>query len=406
MKTFVDTVEEYGRTMHPEAPPVAVSHPAYGMIGSVGAGGFRPPKGRWATANAILRDARRSNVRMIERFERYAPGAMRVAVLASLAAAIASGHAYATPVALGAIANYDGIVSARGSGALQDVWMAMTATQTPVTLSWYDMMNFASWSHATAPTISAYTNAGTGGAVSDATSNGSWLTNPAGSNKKYIVSVGLTTSSITGFALAMLYDQLWAGSYVVTANATINPTTDVTVTRYASTTAGNADDAGGNQMQTTLSTTLTHTVAPVVTTTYTDGRGTTGKSNAYTCPATGVLVNRIIGNTTQGTATVIPSTPFMPLTSAGTPGVTKLEQVVVSGGTATVGTVSHKIVKPLILMPFIAANSFIEQDATLNIGNMVELRNVSQVCGCLSWNVFSAGTTAASFSAFMRTVEG
>jgi len=242
--------------------------------------------------------------------------------------------------------------------------------------------------------------------VLDSTSNGTWLTNPGGTNKKYIVSMGLTTTSITGFSLAMLYDCLWAGSYSLTTNATLNPTTDVAVTRYANTTAGNADYAGGNQMMTVMTSTLTHTVAPVVTTTYTDQGGTAGKTTAYTCPATGVLLDRIVGNTTQATATVVASSPFMPLTNAGSSGVKNLEQVVISGGTATVGTVNHKIVRPLIIMPFIAASSYIEQDTTLNIGNMVELRNVSQVCGCLAWNAFSAGTTAVSFSAFMRTVEG
>jgi len=403
--SFTETIHAHARTLHPKAPPIPVWHGSYGSLGECVPGkGLITPIRQRASVRAILRDDSRNTIRLLQRFEQYAPRAL-VAIVAGIYA-MRSQDPMSFPAVLGAISNYDGIVSARGNGALQDVWMAMTATQTPVTTSWYDFMNFASWSHATAPTISAYTNAGTGGAVSDATSNGSWLINPQGTNKKYIVSLGVSITAVNGFALGMLYDQLWAGSYVVTSNATINPTTDVTVTRYASTTAGNADYAGGNQMLTTLSTTLTHTVAPVVTTTYTDGNGTTSKTTAYTCPATGALVNRVIGNTTYNTATVINSTPFMSLTNAGTPGVTKLEQVVVSGGTATVGTVSHKIVRPLVIMPFIAANTYVEQDTTLNIGNMVELRNASQVCGCIGWLAFSAGTTAASMSAFMRTVEG
>lgn len=405
LNNFTRLIDAHGMTMHRDQPPIAVGHPNYGLIGNcVAQKGFVPQKGHWASTNAILRDADRNVVKMLRRIEDNAPMFLKDAILMGVRRL--QGHPFHLPVLLGAISNYDGIVAARGSGAMQDVWMAMTATQTPVTLSWYDLMAFASWTPMTNPTITAYTNAGTGGAVLDATSNGSWLTNPAGTNDKYIVSMGLTTTSITGFSLAMLYDCLWAGSYSLITNATINPTTDVTVTRYASTTAGNAEYAGGNMMQMTMTSTLTHTVAPVVTTTYTNQAGTTGKTNAITCPATGVLVNRIIGNTTQATATVITSTPFMPLTNGGDSGVTKLEQVVISGGTATVGTANHKIVRPLVLMPFIAAASFIEQDTTLNIGNMVELKNVSQVCGCIGWNVFSGGTTAASMSAFMRTVEG
>lgn len=398
---FVDLVDAYGRSIHPKAPPVAVAHPLYGKLGDcVGGKGFVPEKNRWASTRALLRDDHRAVIKALRRFEDTFIG------MGSKLQRWLEKNPWGTPIALHVINTYDNIVAARGNGALQDIWMAMTANQTPVTLSWYDLMSFANWSHATAPSISAYTSAGTGGAVSDATSNGSWLTNPQSTNHKYIVSMGLTATSISGFALAMLYDQLWAGQYVITSNATINPTTDVAVTRYASTTPGNADYAGGNQMMSVLASTLTFSVAGAIATTYTDGNGTGSKTNSWITSASGMLINRVVGNTTQASATVQPNTPFMPLTNAGTPGVTELQQVVISGGTITAGTINHKIVRPLVLMPFIAANSYIEQDTTLNIGNMVELRNVSQVCGCIGWSAFSAGTTAVAMSAFMRTVEG
>lgn len=399
---FVEMVNGYAATLHPDTPPLAVAHPNYGKLGDVTASGFMPEKNHWSSTHAILRDSNRATVQTLRRFEDTFIG------FGDKVARWLERNPMGTPIALQAISNYDGIVTARGSGALQDVWMAMTATQTPVTLSWYDLMAFANWQPMTAPNFAAYTNGGTGGAVLDATSNGSWLTNPTGSNKKYIVSVGLTTTSITGFATAMLYDCLWAGTYSINASATINPTTDVTVTRYASTSAGNADYSGGNQMMSTLTATLTYaSTAGSVATTYTDQAGTTGKTTSYTFPATGPLVNRVIGNHTHATATPLANTPFMALTNAGSSGVTKLEQVVVTAAaTPTSGSVVHKIVRPLVFMPFIAANSYIEQDTTLNIGNMVELRNASQVCGCLGWNAFSAGTTAASISAFLRTVEG
>jgi hypothetical protein len=217
--------------------------------------------------------------------------------------------------------------------------------------------------------------------------------------------MGLTVTSISGFSLAMLYDCLWAGSYSLTSNTTINPTTDVAVTRWASTTPGNADFAGGNMMQCVLTATLTHTGAATVTTTYVDQGGGAGTTISLT-PATGPLVNRIIFNTTHNSATVITSTPFMPLTNSGDSGVTSLSQVQIAGGTISSGAVYHKIVRPLLIMPFIAASSYIEQDSTLNVGNMVELHNVSQVCGCLGWNLFSGGTSAASMSAFLRMAEG
>lgn len=403
---FVSLISAHGRTMPAGAPPILVAHPVFGELGVCAPKrGFIPRRGRWASTRALMRDADRETVRRLRWLEDQATSKVGRFVLAGLLAAIVK-DPMALPVALGAISTYDGIVSARGSGALQDVWMAMTATQTPVTLSWYDLMAFASWTPMTNPTIVTFVNAGNAGGILDAASNGSWLSNPAGSNHKYIVSAGLTTSSITGFALAMLYDCLWAGNAVITTNATLTPTTPITVTRYANTTPGNADYAGGNMMMFTMTTTLTFSVAGTITITYTNQAGTGSRSAAWVTGTSGTLVNRIVGNTTYNTATIITSTPFVALTNSGDSGVRQISVITIAGGTITVGTVTAKIVRPLVLMPFIAANAYIEQDTTLNIGNMVELRNVSQVCGCLGWNVFSAGTTAASMSALLRTVEG
>jgi len=399
---YVELINAHGRTMPQGAPPLPVVHPAYGYLGDCTPGkGLVPPNNRWASTKAIVRDSDRITIRMLRKLEDHAPKFMVAAAVALLAK-----EPMALPVVLGAISNYDGIVSARGSGALQDVWMNMVGTQTPVTLSWYDLMSFASWQPMTAPSFAAYTHAGTGGAVTDAASNGSWLTNPGGTNKKYIVSVGLNISSISGFTLAMLYDCLWAGQYVLTSNTTINPSTDVAVTRWASTTPGNADFAGGNRMMCSLGSSLTLSVVPTITTTYTNQVGTTGRTTISLTPGAGILVNRVLFNTLHNSATVVTASPFMPMTNNGDSGVISLEQVVIAGGTVTAGTMNQKIVRPLIIMPFIAANSYIEQDTTLNIGNMVELRNVSQVCGCLGWAAFSAGTTAAAISAFLRMVEG
>lgn len=392
---FIKLVNAYGRTMAKNEPPIIVAHPKYGQIGKCEAQkGFRPGKGRWASVNAILRDASKFEVKMLRRLEEIAP---KFAV-ASIAA-ILSKNPFMMPYVMGAISTYDGIVAARGGGNYQDIWMTLTATIGGVTTSWYDTFK-GSWTPGSTPSVTAYTHGGTGGAVMDAASNGSWLVNPNGSNEKYIVSCGLTTPNITGFAMAMLYDCLWAGGYSLTSNTTIDPTTDVAVTRYA----GAA--ANGNRIMTTMTSTLTHTGAATVTITYVNEGGTSGKTTIFILPATGVAVNRVIGNTLHSSATVVTCTPFAPLTNGGDAGVRSLESIQIAGGTVSVGTVDTKIVRPLIMMPFIAANSYIEQDTTLNIGNMCELVNVSQVCGALSWAVFTAGSTATTMSAFLRTVEG
>jgi hypothetical protein len=395
---FVNILDQHGQSMPRHAPPVLVAHPQYGALGHVDYRGFTPPRRRWASTRALLRDSSRRTVTILRKAEDLAPSFAISAIAAALHRQPQM-DATILPLLAGAITNYDGIINARGGGTYQDYWLTLTASFTPVTLSWYDLWKMA-WSPGAVPSVTAYTNAGTGGAVLDATSNGSWISNPAGSNRRYIVSVGVTITSLVGLSLAMLMDNLWAGSYSLTSNATINPTTDVAVTRYT----GSA--SAGNMMMTTLTATLTHTGAGTNTVTYTDQAGTTGKTLASVMPATGPLVNRVIFNTAQNSATVNASSPFMPFTNAGSSGVRSLEQVVISGGTVSNGTVDTKIVRPLLLMPFIAAASYIEQDTTLNIGNMVELANASQVCGCISWAGFSGGTTALTMSSLIRTVEG
>lgn len=391
---FVKLVDAYGRTMHKDMPPIMVAHPVYGELGSCEAKGFIPKRGKRASTRAILRDSNRNTVKMLRNIEAKAPAF----VMAAIAAALAR-DPLALPYVLGAISTYDGIVAARGGGSNQDIWMSLIVAVGGVTTAWYDLC-LGSWTPGSVPSVTGYVHNATGGAVLDSTDNGSWLTDPAGTNRKYIVSCGLTTSSISGFALGMLLDYLWAGQYLITSNTTINPTTDVEVTRYA------AALANGNRMMAVLASTLTHTGAATITTTYTNEGGTAGRTSISITPATGLLNGRVVFNTIHSSATVVASSPFMPMTNNGDAGVRTLEQVQIAGGTVTAGTINHKIVRPLIIMPFIAANSYIEQDSTLNIGNMVELVNVSQVCGCLSWVVFTGGTSTATMSSFLRTVEG
>lgn len=392
---FVNLVNSHGRTMRKGDPSILVAHPYYGALGKCTHKGFVPARGRWASTNAILRDADRNTVKMLRKIEDKAPKFVMAAIAALLAK-----DPMAMPYILGTISTYDGIVAARGGGNYQDVWMTLTGTSfTPVTLSWYDLMEIA-WSPGSIPALTAFTHAGTAGAVLNSASSGSWLTNPGGTNKKYLVACGITTTSITGYSLALLEDNLWNGEYVLTANTTITPSSPVALVRYTGT------NSAGNRLKTVLGSTLTHTVPGTATFTYTDQAGTAGKTLQSVPPATGALVHRVIFNTLQGVSTVVASTPYMPFTNAGSTGIRSLEEITIAGGTISAGTVHTKIVRPLLMMPFIAANSFIEQDATMNIGNMVELVNASQVCGCLNWSVFTGGASSATMSAFLKTIEG
>ena len=121
---FVDIINSHGRTMHKDSPPVLVAHPVYGELGRCDYKGFHPKRGRWASTRAILRDSSRTTVKLLRKFEDYAPSFAIAGIVALLAK-----DPFAMPYVIGTISTYDNIVTARGSGAMQDVWMNMTATQ-------------------------------------------------------------------------------------------------------------------------------------------------------------------------------------------------------------------------------------------------------------------------------------
>jgi hypothetical protein len=392
---FIDLVNGFGKTMVKDEPPIPVSHPSYGLLGACSHKGFVPDKRRWASANAILRDSSRNSIRLLRFMEDNAPHAVVLAVSAML-----RNHPLMAPVIIGAISTYDGILAARGSGASQDIWLTLTGTAfTPVTLNWYDLMKVG-FTPGSVPSISEFVHNGTAGAILNSASNGNWLTDPGGTNKKYLTECTMTTTNLTGYSMALLMDNLWAGWYLITGNTTITPTSPVALVRYSGTASA------GNRITTVLETTLTHTVPGTATFTYTDQSGTGGKTLISVPPATGALLHRVIFNTLHNSSTVIQSSPFMPMTNAGSTGVRSIESITIAGGTISAGTVETKIVRPLMMIPFIAANSPVKEDSTGNPGNIIELVNASQVCGCLSWSVFTGGTTAATIAAMLRTVEG
>ena len=408
---FLSLINDYSRNMPLGSPCLAVAHPEYGTLGTCSfRKGFVPVKRRWSSVKAILKDSDREEIKILRSMEDNSSGKIQrilkglirkdPRVRSFLVGKFQElGHSLLGSET-GAISTYDSIVSARGSGALQDIWMVLTTAVGGVTLVWYDTWQ-GTWSIGVAPTPTTFTDAGTGGAVLDSVSNGSWLTNPGGTNKKYVVSCGLTISSIIGFSLALLVDNLWNGEFIYTSNVTLTPTASVPTTRYATTASA------GNMLMGTMVTAYTRTVAPTITVGYTDQAGVGSKSTtAILGAAIAASTSRVLMNNIHNSATVVASTPFMPFTNSGSYGIRAVDNIVISGGTVTVGTMSLKIVRPLILMPFIAAASFIEQDTTLNIGNMIELTNVTQVCGCLSWVLFSGGTTTATMGALLRTVEG
>jgi hypothetical protein len=302
-----------------------------------------------------------------------------------------------------AITNYDGIINARASGNFFDWWEAMTATVGGVTLVWYSG-HLAASSVRAAWASTTYVNAGNGGQIYNATTGGA-VPMPAAPSQRYLTTCGVSVANITGFSFAMLYDVLWAGRCVISSTATITPTSEPTLTRYFAN-YPNAYNAAGNMILMVLTATLTFTVAGTLALTYTNQAGTGSQSTgAITYPASGPASPRVVFNQIGTSSTVNPATPFVNL-AAGDTGVQKVTTVTIAGLTATSGTADIMIVRPLLVIPYIAASSYIERDSTINMDGLIELvKGSDSQHGCLNWLFFTGGTTATTHSALIRTVS-
>lgn len=291
-----------------------------------------------------------------------------------------------------AITGRDSILAARASGLYYDTLRYLSTTLGGVTTSWYHDAHTtaippnASLAHTAFSSNGAITNAATTGALP--------LPFPAGSNKRYIHEITAWATAV-GFQQIMLVDYLYeGGTILLTANATTTPASVPALTRYTGTASV------GNYIMCELVSTLTHTVAPVVTITYED-QGGTSSSTSFTCPATGLLTGRVIGNViAPASATVNTASPFVPLATGDT-GVRRITAVQVSGGTCTVGTMDVVIVRPLVVIPIITLNIPVVMDCLLEL-----VSGSDSQLGCLRTLVFTASTTAAASTLHLRTVEG
>src|SRR3972149_6948005 len=78
---YVDLVNAYARTMPQNMPPVPIGHPRFGNLGMCEPGkGLVPPRGRWASTNAIIRDAGRNEIKTLRKLEDKAPSIVVTAI--------------------------------------------------------------------------------------------------------------------------------------------------------------------------------------------------------------------------------------------------------------------------------------------------------------------------------------
>ena len=147
-----------------------------------------------------------------------------------------------------------------------------------------------------------YVNAGNGGQVYNATTGGA-VPMPAAASQRYLTTCGVSTPNIGGFVFAMLLDVLWAGGAVISANATLTPTSEPTLTRYQNN-YPNAYNSAGNMLLCVLQATMTFTVAGTITFTYNAEAGASHNTSAITYPATGQVSPRVVFNHLPASATV------------------------------------------------------------------------------------------------------
>lgn len=291
----------------------------------------------------------------------------------------------------GAITSYANIITQRGNGLGEDIFLSKSSITTASGF-WYDTFraggNPAAGSYlaTTAPTDRADDKT-TVGAFS------SWLTNPSGSNKKYLLAVGAAASSAHNFAI--LVDQLTSsGSFrltVTTAETIASPTA---VTRQY---GPSANLGAGAQAIFSVITARTTPTTSTLTISYRD-QGNNAHTSAPAMLANADPVDRLLALPSAGS-------PFAVLAS-GDFGVRRLDATTKAASADAAGVVAGQVVQPLMFVPLVAANVFVERDAPSNIEGFLELANASQVLGCLKLLVYAGAASLGALLASLRTVEG
>lgn len=290
------------------------------------------------------------------------------------------------PVIAASITNYDGIINARANGKGQEAVM-YSSSQTSVAAAWHSFVRSTvqfptgTFAPAAIPGGTAL-NRATSGALS------AGLTNPGGADKKYLLTVGFTSTSTTN--MLILVDMLLAASSVNANVATAQTVNSAALTRYTGT------SSAGNLMTFEVTTALGATASNLTVSSYTNSAGTTGRTTSAMPMTTSAIIGRL-QPTLLG--------PFLPL-AAGDIGVRSVETLQFSA--AMGGGVLHlHIYRPLHFLPGVGANVYVERDSTVQIDGLTELvKGTDSELGFLNFYVLPNGTATGNLTAFLRTAEG
>ena len=289
------------------------------------------------------------------------------------------------PLAIGAISNYDGIINGRANGMGQDVTM-YASTQTSVAAAWHSIIRSTTkfpagtFAPANIPGGTA-TNRATTGSLSLG------LSNPSGTDVKYLITVGLTSSQT--LTITVLADILVAAANI-TANSNTGQTVNTTaLTRYTGT-------ASAGNLLTFEVTGQLGTTASNLTVTYTNSNGTNTRSTGAMAMTTSAIPGRL-QPTTMG--------PYTPL-QAGDFGVQSVQSLQFSAAMGA-GALNLYIYRPLHFLPGVGANVYVERDSTVQIDGLTELvKGSDSEIGFLTFFVLPQGTNTGNATAFLRTVAG
>jgi hypothetical protein len=283
----------------------------------------------------------------------------------------------------GAITTYDGIIQARAGGKADDVAFSKGASITTVANTWFSTFRMSGL-----PAAGTYTNIPTG-AVADRTNAGALslgLSNPTGGDKKYLLTLGFTSSS--ALQMMTLVDLLVAcGNIVATSNAA-QTVSSAALTRYTS--------GAGVYATFEVTTAIGTTASNINLSSYTNQAGTAAQSSPAQAMTTSAIVQRLMPATLNSIQ--------LPLAS-GDYGIQAVSTVTLSAAMSA-GVMALNLFKPLVWLPGIAANIYMERDTSVQISSLVELVVGSSTIGCLTAYCMANTTSSGTIAGFIRTCAG
>jgi hypothetical protein len=278
-----------------------------------------------------------------------------------------------------AIVSYDGIISARSSGQYEDPFYIKTESITPQAAGvWHSFLNCAG-----SPASLAITSAAGGVAMNSTIQGAIQLSTPATALSHYLHSAGVCVSTHMGFGAMMLVDVIWGMKGIPLTGTTF----DIASTAWTRST-------NGVNVQIGIVTDVTGSTASTIIVNYTGDDGTTGKSTVLLTTASKIHCMSPVGN------------PWATL-QATHKGCKSIQSINV-GTTIANKTITIIAFKPLMVIPTVKDNVWVERDATLQIAGMTPLEKGTDEKGpYLAWLGLSAGTGAcATFMAQIRKVSG